>query len=84
MKKNKYTRNSKILMSQNKEQIYKEQISKVTLDVLLSVIETNLPLGLFYAKDISRYVGVDNRNGEAWTKLFRSKCKCKKWLRGYN
>ena len=62
----------------------KELINKVTLDVILSVIENYRPLGIFYTKEDGRYVGVDNRTGDAWTELFRSKRKCKKWLRGYN
>jgi hypothetical protein len=81
--KNTSKNKSKSAMNKRKSALgCKEPINKVTLEVLLSVIEEYKPEGLFIAKEGGKYVGVDNRTGEAWTESFRTKRKCKKWLRG--
>lgn len=46
-----------------------------------------LPLGMFWLKDViegtgeERYVGIDNRGGDAWTEDFPTKGKCLGWLK---
>lgn len=56
--------------------------TQVTLAELAAIIETREPRGLFFAHDIqwSKYVAVDNRNGEAWTEEFPTEHKAIKWL----
>ncbi len=44
------------------------------------IIERRHPYGLFFLKDGSVYVGIDNRDGDAWTEEFPTKRKCLEWL----
>ena len=46
------------------------------------IIERRHPYGLFYLKDGSVYVGIDNSDGNAWTEEFSMKRKCLEWLTG--
>ena len=55
---------------------------KVSRKAIRKIIETRRPIGLFYAKDHCFFVGVDNRTGDAWTRDFRRKKECLKWLKG--
>lgn len=45
-----------------------------------TIIESRHPYGLFFLKDGSVYVGIDNRDGDAWTEEFPTKRKCLEWL----
>lgn len=47
-----------------------------------SIIDTRQPLGLFYCKEGTVYVGIDNTDGDAWTEDFKALNACIKWLRG--
>lgn len=58
-----------------------EEITKVTPEVSRYIIKNYMPLGLFYTQVDSYYIGIDNRNGDAWTEEFKSLKACKKWLR---
>lgn len=48
------------------------------------VIENRTPFGLFYLVDGSKYIGIDNTTGDAWTEEFDSFSKLKNWLLGEN
>jgi hypothetical protein len=56
-------------------------IQKVTPSEIDKIIETRKPLGMFYCKIETGYVGVDNRTGDAWTEDFNSLSSCKRWLK---
>ena len=47
---------------------------------LHKVIETRKPLGLFYAFEDGKVVGVDNTGGDAWTEEFSYADACIRWL----
>lgn len=55
---------------------------KVSRKVLRKIIETRRPIGLFYTKYHWRFIGVDNRTGDAWTREFLTKKAYLKWLKG--
>ena len=55
-------------------------IKKVTPAEADKIIETREPIGLFYTISDGRYVGIDNRTGDAWTEDFESLGTCKRWL----
>ena len=38
--------------------------------------------GLFWTLENGRYIGIDNRDGNAWTEEFDTLSECKQWLRG--
>ena len=56
------------------------EIKKVTPEEAGEIIDTRTPLGLFYCIENGRYVGIDNRDGSAWTEDFKSLGSCKRWL----
>ena len=37
--------------------------------------------GLFWTIENGRYIGIDNRDGNAWTEEFDTLSECKQWLR---
>ena len=37
--------------------------------------------GLFWTIENGRYIGIDNRDGNAWTEEFDTRDECEKWLR---
>ena len=37
--------------------------------------------GLFWTLENGRYIGIDNRDGNAWTEEFDTLSECKQWLR---
>jgi hypothetical protein len=55
-------------------------LKEVTLEKAGSIIESRQPLGRFYCKENDRYVGIDNRDGDAWTEDFDSIQECMDWL----
>lgn len=55
---------------------------RVNTQTLRKIIDTRKPRGRFYTQEGSRFVGVDNLTGDAWTEDFRSRRKCLKWLKG--
>lgn len=62
------------------------EIKKITPAEASAIIETRQPLGIFYCieKDSAcgrHYVGIDNRDGSAWTEDFKSLSACKRWLK---
>lgn len=38
------------------------------------------PMGLYYLLDKDRFVGIDNRTGDAWTEDFDTIQDCLRWL----
>ena len=36
---------------------------------------------LFWTLENGRYIGIDNRDGNAWTEEFDTLSECKQWLR---
>lgn len=59
----------------------KLRIQRVSPDRIDAIIEHRVPLGLFLTKEGSRWVAVDNRDGNAWTEDFRWKHHAIRWLR---
>ena len=59
-------------------------IEIITAEMAKEIIDKREPVGLFfrYDKKSGKYIGIDNKNGEAWTEEFDSLKNCKKWLRG--
>ena len=37
--------------------------------------------GLFWTNENGRYIGIDNRDGNAWTEEFNTREACERWLR---
>jgi len=60
------------------------EIRKVSHDQAVEIIDTRIPLGLFYYLDAGIYVCIDNFNGQAWTETFPNLRKCKRWLSNPN
>ena len=44
--------------------------------------ESRKPLGLFIHRDKGKFIGIDNRHGDAWTEEFTTQKGCLKWLAG--
>jgi len=59
-------------------------IRKISRDQADKLIDTRIPLGLFYYLDAGIYVGIDNTSGQAWTEAFQNLRKCKQWLSNPN
>ena len=53
-------------------------------DRIRKVVETRMPHGLMWAYDgqSGKFIGVDNRTGEAWVEEFDRKRQCLEWLKG--
>ncbi|WP_024834180.1 hypothetical protein [Ruminiclostridium josui] len=58
-----------------------EDIIRVTPEEANKIIDSRERKGLFYCIENGIYVGVDNRDGNAWTEDFGSLSACKRWLR---
>jgi DNA uptake protein ComE-like DNA-binding protein len=56
-------------------------IIKITPEEASQIIETRERKGMFYCIEDGRYVGIDNRTGDAWTEDFKSLSACRRWLR---
>jgi hypothetical protein len=69
-----------ITMTETKDINY--ETKEITPEEAHSIIETSEPLGLFYTFESGKYVGIDNRTGEAWTEDFKSLELCEQWLKG--
>lgn len=46
------------------------------------IIETREPRGLYICREHGKFVGIDNRTGDAWTEEFTGKLACIDWLAG--
>lgn len=57
-------------------------IQEITKKKAAEIIEKRELLGNFYLYEDDRYVGIDNRTGDAWTEEFDTKEKCIDWLNG--
>lgn len=57
-------------------------IQKIGCRTAGSIIEKREPRGAFYCIEDGKYVGVDNRTGDAWTEEFHSEIDCIRWLAG--
>jgi len=44
------------------------------------LFENYVPQGLFYVANSNEFIGIDNSNGHAWTKIFNNSDECKAWL----
>ena len=58
----------------------KAEIRKISSEQAERIIDTRLPLGLFYVRRAGVYIGIDNSNGHAWTEEFVNLRQCKRWL----
>lgn len=56
-------------------------IMEITSKEAMQIIENRKPLGIFYVKENGKYVGIDNRTGDAWTEEFKSLSACEAWLK---
>jgi len=59
-------------------------IMKINNELAERIIETRIPLGLFYVLKDGIYIGIDNSYSDAWTESFPNLRKCKRWLRNPN
>lgn len=59
-------------------------IEIITAEKASEIIDKREPTGLFFRfdKKCKKYIGIDNKNGEAWTEEFSILEDCKNWLRG--
>lgn len=53
---------------------------EVTAQDASSIIEERKPLGLFLRECGRIFVGIDNRDGDAWTEDFKTKRRALSWL----
>ena len=58
----------------------KVRIREICPEQAEAVIDTRQPLGLFYVRLASVYLGIDNPRGDAWTEAFSHLNQCKRWL----
>ena len=65
---------------QASRKVLKMSIKKVSKNESANIIENRTPLGAFYSIDNGVYIGIDNKNGDAWTEEFKSLGTCKRWL----
>lgn len=59
-----------------------DDISFVDAATALRIIVTRRPRNIFVQENGERYLGIDNRTGDAWVKEFTSLDECLKWLSG--
>ena len=59
-----------------------DDIVFVTNERALEIIENRTPTGLFITHDGGRFIGIDNRSGDAWTEEFHDAERCVEWLTG--
>lgn len=57
-----------------------EMIKQVSNQVAGEIIEKRDQKGLFYTVEGNTYVGIDNRDGNAWTEDFTEVQECLSWL----
>lgn len=62
----------------------KARIQEIQPEQADIIMETRQPLGLFYVRLASVYLGIDNSHGDAWTEAFSRLSQCKRWLRDPN
>ena len=63
---------------------HNNEIKKINLKMAEDVINTRVPLGLFYVLGVGLYTGIDNSYGDAWTETFPDLRRCKRWLSNKN
>lgn len=59
---------------------HKDNIRIINSTMADYIIKNREPRGLFIYCEKGRYVGIDNRTGDAWTEDFRTKMGCLSWL----
>lgn len=59
----------------------KKKSIKITNTEASKIIENRTPLGCFYFKDGDKFIGIDNRTGDAWTEEFDNEEDCLNWLK---
>lgn len=55
------------------------EISKDEAEEILIMRELK---GIFIVSDDSRFIGINNKTGDVWTKEFHERIDCEKWLKG--
>ena len=58
------------------------KIQQVNPKRLRKMLCQHVPRGCFLAKEIGKWVAVDNSTGDAWTEEFSRKHQAVRWLRG--
>lgn len=56
------------------------RMQELTVEQARAVVESREPLGLFWARERDGYVGIDNRNGDAFVETFDTLEECQRWL----
>ncbi|UOE58222.1 hypothetical protein [Cytobacillus oceanisediminis] len=57
------------------------ELKKVTSKESLRIIQKREPKGTFYRQCGEMWIGIDNREGEAWVEEFETQDDCKAWLK---
>lgn len=55
-------------------------IIHINYEQYVNIIESHKPRGLFYRIKDGKYIGIDNRTGDAWVEVFDSRNECFDWL----
>ncbi len=63
---------------------HKTSIRRIDPEQADAIIDTRRPLGLFYVRLASIYLGIDNSHGDAWTEAFSRLGQCRNWLNNPN
>jgi hypothetical protein len=59
-----------------------DEIKYVTAEEAEEIICTREPVGLFYSKEGSKFIAIDNSTGDAWTEEFDNREECMEYLQG--
>jgi hypothetical protein len=59
-------------------------LQEITQEEATRIIETREPIGQFFLRDNSLYIGIDNQTEDAWTEEFNTREECFRWLYGEN
>ena len=55
--------------------------TRISQDEACKIIALRGRKGLFWTLENGQYIGIDNRDGNAWTEEFDTREACERWLR---
>ena len=55
-------------------------IIHINYEQYVAIIENREPRGLFYWIKDGKYIGIDNRTGDAWVEAFDTRKECFDWI----
>ena len=58
------------------------EVKRLSQKEALDVVRSRKPRGIFYTVEDGEFVGIDNRESEAWVESFDTLQKCISWLKG--